>query len=54
VRKEMKRGKYTGKTELLTRYTPIGIVDDFMDVQDGEGGKFSIAGQIKGINVGFA
>jgi hypothetical protein len=38
IRKDPKKGK----TELLTKFTPIGIVDDFLDPNENNASKFSM------------
>ena len=45
----MKRGVL--KTELFTKYTPVGIVDDFVDPKENHNSKYSIAGRARHLSV---
>jgi hypothetical protein len=43
VRKDYRKKK----TEVLTKYTPIGIVDDFFNPNEEKGSKFSMEGRAR-------
>lgn len=45
----MKRGVL--KQELVTKFTPVGIVDDHLDPKENNAGKFSIAGRARHLGV---
>jgi hypothetical protein len=47
IRKDLKKNK----TELLTKYTPIGVVDDTLDPTENNGGKFSMEGKVRNLSV---
>ena len=40
-----------GTVDLLTKYTPIGLVDDFLHPQENNGSKFSLQGKIRNLSV---
>ena len=46
VKKDYKKGT----TELVTTYTPIGLIDDFLDPKEEEGSKFSMAGRVRNMS----
>ncbi|MFS8160397.1 MAG: hypothetical protein ACMG6E_09380 [Candidatus Roizmanbacteria bacterium] len=35
----------------MTKYTPVGIVDDFLDPKENNGSKFSIQGRARHLSV---
>lgn len=41
IRKDHKKKK----TEILTKFAPIGVVDDFLDPKEQKGSKFSMEGR---------
>jgi hypothetical protein len=45
IRKDYKKNK----VELLTKYTPIGIVEDFLDPSENNNSKFSLDGKTRHI-----
>jgi hypothetical protein len=47
IRKDLKKNK----TELLTKYTPIGVVDDFLDPKENNNSKFSMEGKVRNLSV---
>ena len=38
-------------TELITRYKPIGLIDDYADPNEDQGSKFSMQGKIRTLSV---
>ncbi len=40
-----------GTVELLTKYTPLGLVDDFLDSKENNGSKFSMEGKVRNLSV---
>ena len=47
IRKDLKKNT----TELLTKYTPIGVVDDFLDPKEQHSSKFSMEGKVRNLSV---
>ena len=39
------------KTELITKYHPIGQIDDYADSREDEGSKFSMMGKVRSLNI---
>jgi hypothetical protein len=39
------------KTELLTKYHPIGQIDDYTDSKEDNGSKFSMLGKVRSLGI---
>jgi len=49
VRREVKKGAL--KIDLITKYNPVGIVDDFLDPKENNNTKYSIAGRARNLSI---
>ena len=47
IRKDHKKGK----VELMMRYTPIGVIDDYLDPKEADGSKYSMLGKARHLQV---
>ena len=50
VRKDFKKNKI----DLITKFTPIGVVDDFLDPKEDQNSKFSMLGKVRNMSVNSA
>jgi hypothetical protein len=49
VKREVKKGKLN--VELVTKFTPVGVVDDYLDPLENNKSKFSIDGKARHLSV---
>lgn len=54
ITQSIKKDYKKGKTELLTKYTPVGVIDDYFDSKEADGSKFSILGKVRNMGVNAA
>lgn len=51
VMQTLKKDLKKKTTEIVTKFTPIGIVDDFQNASDCNGSKFSMQGKARHLSV---
>jgi hypothetical protein len=47
----LKKDQKKGTTEIMTKFTPIGMVDDFQDANECDKSKFSLQGKARHLSV---